>query len=100
MWLFDGRKRSFLRKFCVMSWTAADLPDLSGRFAIITGGNSGVGWQAAKALAEHGARVLLACRDLDRASAAAQRIRAAHPKAEVEVGPPRPVVDGFGARVR
>ncbi len=68
-----------------MSWTAADLPDLSGRFAIVTGANSGVGWQTAKALAEHGARVLLACRDLDRAKAAADRIRAGAPRAEVEV---------------
>ena len=68
-----------------MSWSVDDLPDLRGRFAIVTGGNSGVGWQAAKALAGHGCRVLLACRDVDRAEGAAQRIRAAHPAADVDV---------------
>jgi NAD(P)-dependent dehydrogenase (short-subunit alcohol dehydrogenase family) len=44
-------------------FTAADLPDLSGRTAIITGASSGIGLETAKALAAHGARVILAVRD-------------------------------------
>jgi NAD(P)-dependent dehydrogenase (short-subunit alcohol dehydrogenase family) len=68
-----------------MSWSPQDLPNLTDRVAVITGGNSGVGWQTAKALAQHGCRVIIACRDLDRGAAAALRIRAAHAKADVDV---------------
>lgn len=59
-----------------MRWTSAQLPDLSGRVAVVTGGNSGIGWHTADALAAHGARVVLACRDLVRAERAVARIRA------------------------
>ncbi len=45
-------------------WTEADVPDQSGRTAVITGGNSGIGFEAARVLAGRGARLLLACRDL------------------------------------
>ncbi|MCH1867436.1 oxidoreductase [Nocardioides sp. CFH 31398] len=48
----------------------ADLPDLSGLRAVVTGANSGIGFHAAKALAEHGAEVTIACRSLDRARSA------------------------------
>ena len=47
-----------------MRWTAAQLPDLSGRVAVVTGANSGIGFRTSEALAAHGARVVLACRDL------------------------------------
>jgi NAD(P)-dependent dehydrogenase (short-subunit alcohol dehydrogenase family) len=56
-------------------WTAADIPDLSGRDAVVTGANSGLGFQIARELALHGARVVLACRDLTKGEDAAQRIR-------------------------
>jgi NAD(P)-dependent dehydrogenase (short-subunit alcohol dehydrogenase family) len=59
-------------------WTAAQLPDLSGRVVVVTGGNSGIGWYSADALAEHGARVVLACRDLVRAERAVAKIAARH----------------------
>lgn len=66
-----------------MKWTAAQLPDLAGRVAVVTGANSGIGWQVSLALARHGARVVLACRDPERGAAAARRIRAKAPRAEV-----------------
>jgi NAD(P)-dependent dehydrogenase (short-subunit alcohol dehydrogenase family) len=67
------------------NWTEADIPDQTGRTALITGANTGIGFEAARALAEHGARVLLGCRNLDKANSAATRIRAAAPEADVEV---------------
>ncbi len=65
------------------NWTAADVPDQSGRVAVITGSNTGIGYQAAAVLAAKGAHVVLAVRNLDRGKAAAERIRAATPHADV-----------------
>jgi WW domain-containing oxidoreductase len=58
--------------------------DLSGRTAVVTGANSGIGYETARALAGAGARVILACRELSGAEDAAARIRAAHPEARAE----------------
>jgi NAD(P)-dependent dehydrogenase (short-subunit alcohol dehydrogenase family) len=55
-------------------WTAADVPPLEGQVAVVTGANTGVGFEAARVLAERGARVVLACRCAGRARAAADRI--------------------------
>ena len=52
-------------------WTTADMPSLEGRLAIVTGANSGLGLQAASALARHGAAVTLAVRDRARGEQAA-----------------------------
>jgi NAD(P)-dependent dehydrogenase (short-subunit alcohol dehydrogenase family) len=65
-------------------WNAADIPDLTGRTAAVTGANSGTGFQIACQLAAHGARVVLACRHPDRAAAAVREIGAAVPAASVE----------------
>jgi NAD(P)-dependent dehydrogenase (short-subunit alcohol dehydrogenase family) len=70
----------------MMPWTASDIPDLTGRDAVVTGANSGLGLQIAIELARHGARVVLACRDIARGEEAANRIRETAPGAELEVG--------------
>ena len=68
-----------------MKWTEADIPDQTGRTALITGANSGIGFEAARALAEHGARVVLACRSRVKADAAVQAIATTAPGADVSV---------------
>ena len=66
-------------------WTTADIPDQSGRTALVTGANSGLGLQTAKALADAGATVLLGCRNLEKAESAASEIRSSQPGAELEI---------------
>jgi NAD(P)-dependent dehydrogenase (short-subunit alcohol dehydrogenase family) len=68
-------------------WTDADLPGQHGRTAVVTGGNSGLGFETARVLAAHGAAVVLACRDRAKAESAADRIREAVPGAAVSTLP-------------
>ncbi|OKJ76394.1 oxidoreductase [Streptomyces sp. CB02460] len=68
-------------------WSARDIPDQSGRTAVVTGANSGIGLITARELARCGARVLLACRDERRGEEAAARIRYAVRGADVEFAP-------------
>jgi len=68
-------------------WSTADLPDLSGKTVVVTGANSGLGFEAATALAGAGAHVVLACRDQGKGAAAEQQIRAAHPRASTALMP-------------
>ena len=66
-----------------MTWTADAVPSLDGRVAVVTGANSGIGFETALALAAHGARVVLAVRDARRGEQAAARIRSRVPSARV-----------------
>jgi NAD(P)-dependent dehydrogenase (short-subunit alcohol dehydrogenase family) len=67
------------------NWTPEQLSDQTGRVAIVTGANSGIGFETARVLAEKGATVVMACRNLEKASPKADEIRRAHPEASVEV---------------
>ena len=68
-----------------MKWTEKDVPDQSGRLAIVTGSNTGLGYDTARVLAERGAKVVMAVRDTGKGETAAARIRALAPGAEVVV---------------
>lgn len=66
-------------------WTLADIPDQTARVAIVTGSNTGLGYETATALAAAGAHVVLAVRNLDKGRAAADLIVRAHPGATVSL---------------
>ncbi len=66
-------------------WTADQIPDQTGRLAVVTGGNSGLGKITARELARHGARVVIAARNRGKGETAAREIREAVPGAQVEV---------------
>ncbi len=66
-----------------MGWSETDIPDQSGRVAVVTGANSGIGYCAARELARRGGYVLLACRSERRGQDAADRLRAEVPGARV-----------------
>ena len=66
-------------------WNENDIPDMSGKVAVVTGANSGIGYETARALAHKGADVVMACRNLQKANAAAEQIRQDNPAGKVEV---------------
>ncbi|TFV59221.1 SDR family NAD(P)-dependent oxidoreductase [Mycobacterium sp. PS03-16] len=66
-------------------WTTTDIPDQSGRTAVVTGSNTGLGLDTAKALASRGANVVVAVRDTEKGRRAADLIRSGHPDAAVTV---------------
>jgi protochlorophyllide reductase len=70
-----------------MSWHPSDIPSQDGRTVLITGANSGIGLEAARGLAEHGAHVILGCRNREKTEAAMVEIRRTAPHAVLEFLP-------------
>jgi NAD(P)-dependent dehydrogenase (short-subunit alcohol dehydrogenase family) len=64
-------------------WSENDVPDQSGRVVVVTGSNTGLGLDTARVLAERGAQVVLAVRNVDKGEAACEKIRQSVPDAEV-----------------
>jgi NAD(P)-dependent dehydrogenase (short-subunit alcohol dehydrogenase family) len=69
----------------MMRWTPDDMPDQTGRTALVTGANSGLGFQTTLGLARRGARVLMACRNPAKAETALGLVRTEVPGAAVEL---------------
>lgn len=66
-------------------WSESDVPDQSGRVAVVTGSNTGLGLDTARVLAARGAQVVLAVRNADKGKAAADQIRRSVPEVQVAV---------------
>lgn len=66
-------------------WSTTDIPDLSGKQIIVTGGNSGLGFEAVKAMAQKNAHVVLACRNLIKGEEARKKIVNLNPTSDVVV---------------
>ena len=67
------------------NWTITDIPDLTGKTVIVTGGNSGLGFESVKAFALKGARVILACRSVAKGEEAKKQIVKFLPTADIQV---------------
>lgn len=68
-----------------MKWTIESMPSLEGQLWVVTGANSGLGLETVKGLAQKGAQVVMACRDPQRATAAADEVRRVAPHAKLEL---------------
>jgi NAD(P)-dependent dehydrogenase (short-subunit alcohol dehydrogenase family) len=68
-----------------MGWKARDIPDQSGKVAVVTGGNGGLGLETSRQLAAHGAHVIIGARNLAKAEAARQVIESTVPGASLEI---------------
>ena len=68
-----------------MPWSASDIPDLTGKVAVVTGANGGLGKATTKALAGKGAHVVMAARNQEKAQRAFDEVRGVHPAASLEI---------------
>ncbi len=68
-------------------WTIDQIPKQNGRLVLITGANSGIGFEAARVLAQKGARIILACRNQEKTQTAMERVRQDSPDAQLEFLP-------------
>jgi len=68
-----------------MAWTTTDIPNLTGKTAVVTGANGGLGLESAKALAGAGAHVVMAARNQEKAQVAFDEIKAIYPDASLEI---------------
>jgi len=79
MFLSQVLKRTFIYskedKLKNTEWTAENIPDQTGTVVVVTGSSSGIGYEAARVLANKNAEVIIAVRNLDKGQAAAQKIR-------------------------
>ncbi|TNF22369.1 MAG: SDR family NAD(P)-dependent oxidoreductase [Deltaproteobacteria bacterium] len=66
-----------------MAFDETQIGDQRGRVAVVTGANSGIGFETARALAEHGATVVMACRSVEKGEAALARVKERAPDADV-----------------
>lgn len=69
----------------VVKWSTAQIPDMHGKVTVITGANSGIGWETARALAGRGAQVVMAVRSRTNGLAARNAVLREHPDAVIEV---------------
>jgi NAD(P)-dependent dehydrogenase (short-subunit alcohol dehydrogenase family) len=67
------------------AWSPDDIGDQTGRVALVTGANSGIGFETARALADHGAHVIMGCRDPGRARVAADKLEHALDRSSIEL---------------
>ncbi len=67
------------------TWGTEDIGDLTGRVALVTGANSGIGYETTKALADHGAHVILACRDQEKARRARDKLESELDRTSLEL---------------
>ena len=70
-----------------MKWTQNDIPDQTGRVAIVTGANTGIGYETARALVHKGANATIACRNKQKGEVAAARIDQEQPRGTVRIAP-------------
>ena len=68
-----------------MAWKTSDMPEMKGRVVVVTGANSGLGYETSRAIAGRGAQVLMACRTASKAEDARRKILAEHAGASVEL---------------
>lgn len=66
-------------------WTTNDIPDQSGKVVIVTGANSGIGYEATRALVKHGATVIMACRNLEKGESALKQILSENPRGQLDL---------------
>ena len=82
-----SRDRPATRGFMNRNWTRADIPDLSQKVVVITGANGGLGLASARALADKGATVILACRNEQKATVALESLQRERSDAKVHALP-------------
>lgn len=66
-------------------WTAENIPSLKGKIVIVTGGNSGLGYESAKAMGAHSAKVIVAARNPEKGKAALQSLKEEAPEGDFEL---------------